>query len=86
VKFLSALMLWAGPQHGVLFIVLFAIFSGVFAFSLLGLRAALPYFPILADVPVVSKFSRWARNGLCPYGLPIGAAALMVAPLIFGIR
>lgn len=86
VKFLSALMLWAGPGQGVSFIVLFAIFGGVFALSLLGLRSALPFYPILSELPVLSKFSRWARNGLCPYGIPIGLAALCVAPSIFMLR
>ncbi len=86
VKFLSALMLWAGPSQGVTFIVLFAVFGGVMALSLLGLRSALPYFPVLADLPILSKFSRWARNGLCPYGIPIGLAALCVAPSIFMLR
>ena len=83
VKLLSALMLWAGPANGAVFAVLFAVFGGVFAAGLMGLRLTLPYFPILSEIPVMSKFSRWARNGICPYGLPIGAAALCVAPSIF---
>jgi prepilin peptidase CpaA len=83
VKFLSALTLWAGPAHGTYFFLLFAIFSGLFAMMLLGLRSALLYFPILAELPVLGKMSRWARNGLCPYGIPIGIAALCVAPSIF---
>ncbi|WP_088345373.1 MULTISPECIES: prepilin peptidase [Rhodomicrobium] len=86
VKFLSALMLWAGPGQGVSFIVLFAVFGGALAMSLLALRRALPYYPILSELPVLSKFSRWARNGLCPYGIPIGLAALCVAPAIFAIH
>ncbi|NJM34565.1 MAG: pilus assembly protein CpaA [Rhodomicrobium sp.] len=86
VKFLSALMLWAGPSEGVMLMLLFALFGGAFAFSLLGLRSVLQYYPILAEWPVIGKFSRWARNGLCPYGLPIGLAALCVAPSIFLIR
>jgi prepilin peptidase CpaA len=86
VKFLSALTLWAGPAHGAAFIFLFAIFGGLFALMLLALRSALLYFPILAELPVLGKMSRWARNGLCPYGIPIGVAALCIAPSIFVIR
>ncbi len=86
VKFLSALMLWAGPAHGAVFFALFAIFGGLFALGLVGLRRALPFYPILGDLPILSKVSRWARNGLCPYGIPIGLAALCVAPSIFVIR
>jgi prepilin peptidase CpaA len=86
VKFLGALMLWAGPSHGIGFILLFALLGGGFALSLMGLRTALQYYPILSEYPVLDKFSRWARNGLCPYGLPIGVAALCIAPSIFAIR
>jgi prepilin peptidase CpaA len=86
VKLLSALMLWAGPAQGSRFVVLFAIFGGIFAMGLLALRTALPYYPILSELPVMSKFSRWARNGLIPYGIPIGVAALCVAPSIFAVR
>ena len=86
VKLLSALMLWAGPAQGVQFVVLFAIFGGIFAAGLLALRYTLPYYPILSEIPVMSKFSRWARNGLCPYGIPIGVAALCVAPSIFTVH
>lgn len=86
VKLLSAVMLWAGPAQGAPFMVLFALFGGVLAVSLYALRFALPFYPMLADIPVLSKFSRWARNGLCPYGLPIGVAALCVAPSIFAVH
>ncbi len=86
VKLLSALMLWAGPAQGVKFVLLFAVFGGIFAAGLLALRITLPYYPILSEIPVMSKFSRWARNGLCPYGIPIGVAALCVAPSIFAVH
>ena len=86
VKFLSALTLWAGPSHGALFITLFAIFGGAFALMLLALRKALFYYPALGELPVMSKFCRLARLGLCPYSVPMGVAALCVAPSIFLIR
>lgn len=86
VKFLTSLMLWAGPSQGVLFFVLFAIFGGVFATFLWALRRVLPAYPALAEWPVTSKFSRWARNGLCPYGIPMGLAALCIAPSIFPLQ
>jgi prepilin peptidase CpaA len=86
VKFITAVTLWAGPSHGMIFMLLFAIFGGVFAALLMGLRSALRYYPPIANVPVLDKFSRWARNGLCPYGIPIGVAALCIAPSIFAMR
>lgn len=86
VKLIGALMLWTGPAQGPQFVVLFAIFGGVFAAGLLSLRYALHYFPILSDIPVMSKFSHWSRRGICPYGIPICIAALCVAPAIFAVH
>ena len=83
VKLAGAIMLWAGPACGPSFVVLFALFGGAFALLLLSLRLALAPFPQIEAVPVLSKLSGWARAGLCPYALPIGAAALCVAPAIF---
>jgi prepilin peptidase CpaA len=83
VKLAGAIMLWAGPSQGGNFVVLFALFGGVFALLLLSLRHALAHYPQIEGVAVLSKFSRWARTGLCPYALPIGVAALCVAPAIF---
>jgi prepilin peptidase CpaA len=84
VKLASAVMLWAGPTHGVSFVLLFAVLGGVFALVLLSLRYMLSYNPGLESVAGLGRLSQWARNGLCPYALPIGLAALLVAPSIFG--
>ena len=83
VKLAGAIMLWAGPTHGGSFVVLFALLGGALALLLMSLRHALAQYPQIETVPVLSKFSDWARQGLCPYALPIGAAALYVAPSIF---
>jgi prepilin peptidase CpaA len=83
VKLASAIMLWAGPTQGGNFVVLFALLGGAFALMLLSLRLALPHYPQIEGIAVLGKFSQWARAGLCPYALPIGAAALCVAPAIF---
>jgi prepilin peptidase CpaA len=83
VKLAGAIMLWAGPTHGVAFVILFALFGGAFALLLLALRRALLFYPAIESVPVLGKVGGWARLGLCPYALPIGAAALCVAPSIF---
>ena len=85
-KFLPAVMLWAGPAQGMRFILLLAVIGGVFSLGLLGLRFTLNQYPVLAELPVLSKVCRWARNGLCPYGIPISVAALCVAPAIFAGR
>jgi prepilin peptidase CpaA len=69
VKLIGAIMLWTGPSQGVSFMV--------------SLRFALPQYPQIETMPVLSTFSRWARANICPYALPIGLAALCVAPSIF---
>jgi prepilin peptidase CpaA len=83
VKLASAIMLWAGPFQGPNFVVLFALLGGALALGLLSLRYALVQYPQIETVPVLSKFSGWARQGTCPYALPIGLAALIVAPAMF---
>ncbi len=82
-KYLPAVMLWAGPAQGARFAVLLALAGGAFALGLVALRYALNQYPGLAELPVLAKVCRWARNGLCPYGIPISIAALAVAPAIF---
>lgn len=86
VKFLSALTLWTGPHNSAFFILTFAILGGLFALMLVILRAVQKPYPGIAETPVFAKFSRWARNGICPYGIPIGVAALCTAPAIFQIK
>ena len=83
VKLASAIILWAGPTQGTNFVVLFALFGGVFALMLIALRRALVYYPHIDAIGPLTKFNQWARAGLCPYALPIGAAALCVAPALF---
>lgn len=83
VKLVSAIMLWAGPPQGMNFAILFAVFGGLLALILMSLRYALQRYPQIEAVAGMGKLSSWARRGLCPYALPIGAAALFVAPAIF---
>lgn len=82
-KFLPSVMLWAGPGQAARFVILMAIIGGVFAAGILAWRHALNRRPALAGLPGMAKISRWARNGLLPYGIPISLAALAVAPAIF---
>jgi prepilin peptidase CpaA len=86
VKLASALTLWAGPHDSAFFILTFAILGGVLALMLMILRAVQKPYPAIAQAPVLAKVCRWARNGLCPYGIPLGIAAICTAPAIFAIR
>jgi prepilin peptidase CpaA len=83
VKLAGAIMLWMGPSQGANFVALFAMLGGALAFGLWSLRRAALQFPLIETVPVLSRFSSWAREGVCPYALPIGTAALLVAPDLF---
>lgn len=83
VKFAAAVMLWTEPETGMRFVLIFSILGGLFGLGLLILRRTIVYSPWLTELPVVGRFARWARTHACPYGLPIGLAALWVAPRIF---
>ena len=82
-KLITALMLWAGPEAAPTFIVAMALSGGVFAGLLLLLGKAVQAHPRLAGYVPSSRVLRWAQRGVCPYGVPIFAAALFVTPLIF---
>jgi prepilin peptidase CpaA len=83
VKLAGAIMLWVGPAQGMNFVLLFAVLGGAFGLGLWSLRMAMVQFPQIETVPGMARFSGWARSGICPYALPIGLAALLVAPALF---
>ncbi len=83
VKLAGAIMLWVGPSQGMNFVLLFAVLGGALGLGLWSLRLAMVQYPQIETVPGMAKFSGWARNGICPYALPIGAAGLIVAPALF---
>jgi prepilin peptidase CpaA len=83
-KLITALMLWAGPDAAPSFIIAMAVSGGIFAFLLLTLGKAVQAYPRLACFVPSTRVLRWAKTGVCPYGVPIFAAALFAAPLIFG--
>jgi prepilin peptidase CpaA len=82
VKFVTALSLWMGPVHIVTFAMLMAVLGSLLALLILGLRRLLNIYSGGGDsVPGVVR--RWAKEGVCPYGIAIGIAALAMAPRIF---
>ena len=84
VKLLSAVMMWAGPEHGVSFMFFVAMIGLIMAFALIILRRYLRYYPNLFDR---SEFLRrpvvWVEEGAFPYGIAIGGGALMIGPALF---
>lgn len=84
-KLITVLMLWTGPEAAPSFMVALALSGGIFAVLLLFLGKAVQAYPRLAVWAPSSRVLKWAQRGVLPYGLPIFAAALFVAPLIFGV-
>jgi prepilin peptidase CpaA len=83
-KLIPAIALWLGPAHILSFMVTLALAGGAFALLLLALRVALRTFPALDARFPCPKIAGWARNGICPYGVPISFAALCEVPALFG--
>ncbi len=82
VKLMTAVALWAGPSQILPLVALTALLGAMLA---VGILAA----TYLSDKGFFDPISqhldwlvpRWARRGLCPYGLAIGSAALMTIPV-----
>lgn len=84
IKLLAALMLWIGPEAAPLFLILMSLLGALLAVTLMIVRS----FPHTVDpfgrVAGWRRIVELARLGQCPYGVAIGAAALLLAPQIFG--
>ena len=80
VKFLAAVALWAGGAKLPLLLLIMAGLGGVLGLVTLAtgwLMVAAP--PLAARLPL-GALRRWAGEGRVPYGLAIGAAALVAVP------
>jgi prepilin peptidase CpaA len=83
VKLLGAIALWAGPQQIYEVAMLTGLIGGAMGILLVGLRALLRYRPALRCPPPLDRMVVWAREGVFPYGLAIGSAALICMPKMF---
>jgi prepilin peptidase CpaA len=84
VKLLGAVMLWAGPSNATLFVISLALVSWVLGFALLGLRKILKFYPnAFSKSAVLRRPIAWVEKGSFPFGVAIGAGALVIAPRIF---
>ncbi len=84
VKFLTAVTLWTGLEHGPMTLFLMCLIGGAFALGLMALRKVLEYRPALGgNIPIVRNIVSFAEDGVVPYGIPIGIAALLAAPGMF---
>ena len=82
-KLLGAIALWAGPHQIYEFAFLTGIIGGAMGVVLVGLRGLLHHGPALYSPAPSYRMVVWARNGVCPYGLAIGSAALICMPKMF---
>jgi prepilin peptidase CpaA len=84
VKLLTAAALWAGPQHVANLLLTMSALGFALALMLMGLRT---YGSLIADrLPdnfVLRRLQTLAQQGQCPYGIAIGAAALVTVRRTF---
>ena len=82
VKLMTGAVLWTGPKHVATFLLVMSIIGFVLAMVLWGLRTrgvprSLPNNSLLRRLQVL------AQEGQCPYGVAIGAAALVAVHRTF---
>ena len=79
VKLLTATALWAGPQHVASLLLMMSALGFELAFVLMALRSHGAFIaPWLPDNMFLGRLQALAKQGQCPYGVAIGAAALIV--------
>jgi prepilin peptidase CpaA len=77
VKLLTALTLWAGPSHGADLLIMTTLGGGLMAFALLLLRNSAQARLLMPTAAPFRRIRSFAERGVCPYGLAMGAAALV---------
>jgi prepilin peptidase CpaA len=84
VKLMTGAALWIGPRHIAIFLLAMSIIGFLMAIVLLGLRT----YGILSagsapDNSLLRRLQVLAQEGHCPYGVAIGAAAIVVVHRVF---
>ena len=82
-KLLGAIALWAGPHQIFELAFLTGMIGCAMGIILVGLRGLLRHRPALYCPAPLYRMVVWARDGVCPYGLAIGGAALICMPKMF---
>jgi prepilin peptidase CpaA len=78
VKLMTAIALWTGVEHGANFVLLTALLGSALALALLQIKKF--GFPVgggLGNTWLIQRVSVLAETSQCPYGIAIGAAALL---------
>ena len=83
-KLLTAVMFWAGPANGLIFVLSMGAIGFVMAVGLIILRRVLKFYPnLFPNSELLRRPVAWVEVGAFPYGIAIGAAALVIGPAIF---
>jgi prepilin peptidase CpaA len=84
VKLMTGAALWAGPQHIAIFLFAMSALGFLIAIVLLGLRThGILITGLLPDNSLMRRLEVLAQEGQCPYGVAIGAAAIVGVHGIF---
>jgi prepilin peptidase CpaA len=83
IKLISALMLWAGPQNGFVFLIVMTFVGGLFAGLLLITRTLMAVWPSAQNYIPSRRLRTWAQRGIFPYGIAICTAGLVLMPSFF---
>jgi prepilin peptidase CpaA len=83
-KLMAGAALWAGPQHIAIFLLMMSALGFLLAIVLLSLRTHGSLIAgILPDNWLLRRLQVLAQEGQCPYGVAIGAAAVVGVHGIF---
>jgi prepilin peptidase CpaA len=85
IKLLAAVMLWVGPGTAPELLVVMSLLGAALAITLMIVRSFQSAVVPWGQAVGVRRIIELARLGQCPYGVAIGAAALMFAPKVFGL-
>jgi len=84
VKLMTGAALWAGPRHLAVFLLAMSIIGFLMAVVFLGLRTyGLPSAGSSPDNLLLRRLQVLARERQCPYGVAIGAAAIIAVHRLF---
>jgi prepilin peptidase CpaA len=86
IKLITALMLWAGPQDGFVFLILMTFVGGLFAGLLLITRTSMAVWPSAQNYIPSRRLRTWAQRGIFPYGIAICTAGVLLIPSFFAQR
>lgn len=86
IKLISALMLWAGPQNGFIFLIVMTLAGGLFAGLLMIMRTSMAVWPSARNYIPSRRLRTWAQRGIFPYGIAICTAGLLLLPSFFAQR